>query len=64
MIKAGDLVQLKTGGCLMTVERTDDGATYNYVYCIWFDDVGELRKNTFHKNSLRKLEVVEENLCA
>jgi uncharacterized protein YodC (DUF2158 family) len=58
-IKAGDLVERKSGGPIMTVRYTDDytmaaGINNGDAYCEWFDgktlkwrvfDLGELRKH-------------------
>jgi uncharacterized protein YodC (DUF2158 family) len=58
--KAGDVVQLKSGGPKMTVEKTGHesmmGAQGDYaVWCVWFE--GTKRKtDTFGPASLKKIE--------
>jgi uncharacterized protein YodC (DUF2158 family) len=58
-VKKGDLVELKSGGPIMTVLYTDDytmaaGIKNGDAYCVWFDgktpkwqvfDLGELKKH-------------------
>lgn len=34
-MKAGDIVQLKSGGVVMTIERIVDG----FVYCEWYNPI-------------------------
>lgn len=34
----GDVVQLKSGGPLMTIQVIGTGMSSNKIYCSWFDD--------------------------
>jgi uncharacterized protein YodC (DUF2158 family) len=37
--KPGDVVKLKSGGPVMTVERVEtESENRVFVYCVWFDD--------------------------
>lgn len=49
-ISAGDVVELKSGGPLMTVEGVDD----NVAKCTWFDNDGDYCSNIFSKKALKK----------
>lgn len=52
-INIGDVVQLKSGSCSMTVE---DGPYNSGGYkCVWFVD-GELKQGIFNLSSLQKVE--------
>lgn len=53
-LKTGDCVQLKTGGCLMTVDKIVDMATAKGVDCVWFNDAGELKTGRFALEALRR----------
>jgi uncharacterized protein YodC (DUF2158 family) len=53
-LNVGDCVQLKTGGCLMTVGRIIDSATAKDVDCVWFNDTGELKTGRFAREVLRR----------
>lgn len=59
-IKSGDCVQLKTGGCLMTVNRVVDLATVKGVDCVWFNDAGELKSGRFEPEALRRWVLDEQ----
>jgi uncharacterized protein YodC (DUF2158 family) len=57
----GELVSLKSGGPLMTVEQVgkDHLTQEDSVWCTWFEKVGnrqELHKETFHPVTLKKSE--------
>jgi uncharacterized protein YodC (DUF2158 family) len=39
--KVGDIVQLKSGGPLMTIESAQDDGTY---WCVWFSSKGDETK--------------------
>jgi uncharacterized protein YodC (DUF2158 family) len=54
-IKAGDRVQVKSGGPTMTVESIGKDGT---VYCVWFDGSTE-KKSNFNSASLQKVDVAE-----
>jgi uncharacterized protein YodC (DUF2158 family) len=59
--KPGDLVRVKSGGPLMTVEQLGDSATYgeDFVACVWFEKVGNKQvalKHTFSPVVLEKAE--------
>jgi uncharacterized protein YodC (DUF2158 family) len=50
--KPGDLVRVKSGGAVMTVEQVGKTATLqeDAVWCVWFEKVGNkrvARKETF-----------------
>lgn len=53
-INTGDCVQLKTGGCLMTVNNVADLATTMRIDCVWFNDAGELKSGRFEGRALRR----------
>jgi uncharacterized protein YodC (DUF2158 family) len=56
-IKAGDVVELKSGGPRMTVDSYSTNGNEedkNVVLCCWFD-VNMIRMNTFSTSSLRKV---------
>lgn len=48
----GQLVQLKSGGPIMTVVTTNIGG----VNCTWFDDKDKLQNNTFPAHVLKPYE--------
>lgn len=50
-IKAGDVVQLKSGGPLMTVNTVGDNYGTKTAWCAWFDGKKEM-KGTFPLTSL------------
>ena len=55
-LKEGDVVQLKSGSDLMTVERvSQDGL----VHCVWFDE-----KNNMHTHSFPAATLEKENTCS
>lgn len=62
---AGDIVQLKSGGPPMTVERSDvkpwNGEPV--VYCAWFqngsNDPHVLRRDTFHPSLLSLISAID-----
>ena len=52
-LNVGDVVQLKSGGPKMTVEKVDRGSGYFYVDCVWFDyDATTVRKHRFYSLEL------------
>jgi uncharacterized protein YodC (DUF2158 family) len=52
-LQGGEVVQLKSGGPLMTIKHVEsDGTTY----CHWFDNQGELKHGTFKREQLKKAE--------
>lgn len=51
-IKPGDVVQLKSGGPLMTVVEISNGEAF----CIWFSSAEELQRERFPITSLKKLD--------
>ncbi len=53
-MKVGDVVQLKSGGPLMTVSDIDN----DEVYCNWFDKNNKLVENSFR---LLQLKIVDED---
>jgi uncharacterized protein YodC (DUF2158 family) len=48
--KAGDVVQLASGGPKMTV--VGDGTMTGHIYCRWFDDSNALTGEQFHPDTL------------
>lgn len=52
-LAVGDAVQLKAGGCLMTVDAVDGEA----VRCVWFNDSQELCRDVFELTALRKVTI-------
>jgi uncharacterized protein YodC (DUF2158 family) len=51
--KPGDIVRLKSGGPVMTVERVEDeGAGKIFVYCVWFDDKAKQTRGHFRPEAL------------
>jgi uncharacterized protein YodC (DUF2158 family) len=54
IMKVGDVVQLKSGGPLMTVSDIED----EDVYCNWFDKNNKLVSSSFR---LLQLKIVDEN---
>jgi uncharacterized protein YodC (DUF2158 family) len=50
--KIGDLVVLKSGGPVLTVEK-DKIQDSPHIYCIWFRD-GSVFKQNFHPDTLEK----------
>lgn len=53
----GDVVQLKSGGPLMTVESTGpDTSGRERVLCVWFDSKESQQKNSFAVESLEKID--------
>lgn len=57
-LKEGDVVQLISGGPLMTVELP--GNEPNSVRCYWFTSNGELQKSTFRGSMIVKKEPPKE----
>lgn len=53
VFKDGDTVQLKHGGCVMTVS----GCASNSVATVWFDEKGSLHRDTFKMAMLRAVSV-------
>lgn len=51
-IKPGDIVQLKSGGPLMTVVEISNGEAL----CIWFSSTEQLQKERLPVLSLKKLK--------
>lgn len=54
--KSGDVVQLRAGGCLMTVEEVLDSVE-DTIKCVWFDDDGDLQHSRFTPLSLRHVTI-------
>ncbi len=60
-VKPGDLVQVISGGPIMTVEKAGTSATFgeDFVSCVWFEKVGNkqvAQKETFAPAVLEKVE--------
>jgi uncharacterized protein YodC (DUF2158 family) len=54
MFQAGDVVQLKAGGPMMTVERATNRADGVFlVVCTWFDGHGEVQSKSFIPETLK-----------
>lgn len=54
-LKTGDVVQLRTGGDPMTVERCDG----DFVWAVWFDAAGQLQGRLLPLEDLRVLGRIE-----
>jgi len=59
--EVGDVVQLKSGGPLMTVEQVGEASMTgeNTVWCVWFEKVGNRQSRqeaAFRPTSLKKTE--------
>lgn len=50
-LQAGDRVQLKSGGPVMTLDSEAEGSWW----CQWFDNKGELKGGTFAPHMLTKV---------
>lgn len=46
----GDVVMLKSGGPLMTIDSPQDDGTY---WCVWFDSKGEQKGSSFRPEVLQ-----------
>lgn len=57
--KSGDLVKLKSGGPLMTIQSKNANAS-SYFNCVWFDSDEKPNKESFHADTLE--EAVNENV--
>ena len=55
VIKAGDVVQLRSGGCLMTVCRVGQTIETRPIDCVWFDDSGKYCSGDFVVATLRRI---------
>lgn len=55
--KEGDVVQLKSGGPLMTISGESD--TPGYYLCTWFDDKNEVTSDSFISSILKLAEDLE-----
>jgi len=55
-IKAGDVVQLKSGGSVMTVKDIDADAK---VRCVWFDKEEKIKEYVFDTTMLEVYEAPE-----
>ena len=56
--KVGDLVQLKSGGAVMLVQRvtevvTEDGGITYFMYCIWHDKKHRHNEREYHQDLLQ-----------
>jgi len=58
-VKIGDLVRLKSGGPVMTVESFRDLAE-NECICIWFDDKKEVMFRNFNQTTLIRVKNKKE----
>jgi uncharacterized protein YodC (DUF2158 family) len=54
--KEGDVVRLKSGGPIMTVEKIGEGpyTKESRVWCQWFDDKKQLQEKDFAPNVLQR----------
>lgn len=55
IFKVGDLVQLKSGGPVMTIKEIN---TADSIFCVWFKDV-ELASATFLQDTLEFFEEIQ-----
>jgi uncharacterized protein YodC (DUF2158 family) len=54
MFEAGDTVQLKSGGPMMTVEHAGNYADGVFrVLCTWFDSAGKFQRKAFPPETLK-----------
>jgi uncharacterized protein YodC (DUF2158 family) len=53
-LKAGDVVQLKSGGPKMTVAAASDNYGTPKVSCVWFDDSKKKLSDSFPPATLEK----------
>jgi uncharacterized protein YodC (DUF2158 family) len=51
-MEIGNQVVLISGGCWMTVESV----TVTHVHCVWFDDGGQVRRDTFPLQAVRAVK--------
>ena len=57
-VQPGDLVQLKSGGPLMTVTKVEDGKRVN---CMWYvQDQGEYRTQVFEEAWLDVVDIEDD----
>ena len=54
--KPGDIVQLKSGGPKMTVQRYEKFSLYNEATCQWFVNSVEYRTASFPETSLKAID--------
>ena len=54
IFKVGDLVQLKSGGPVMTIEKINNAES---IFCVWFRDV-ELTSANFLQDTLELFEEI------
>jgi uncharacterized protein YodC (DUF2158 family) len=53
----GDVIQLKSGGPLMTIENAFEPVAGKQTYrCTWFDGKNELKRAEFKEEALEKYE--------
>lgn len=58
-MKIGELVQLKSGGPVMTVVKIDD---VNHITCMWYaPQVGEYRTQMFTQSILDEVELDDDD---
>ena len=55
-LQLGDVVQLKSGGPKLTVERVGSSTDSNAVLCYWFDGGDKLQTQWFQPTSLKKFD--------
>lgn len=55
LFKIGDLVRLKSGGPIMTINYVKDYEE-NECICIWFNDKKEVLSRSFNPTTLVKIE--------
>jgi len=54
--RSGDLVQLKSGGPMMTVEEVRQESKGTRVWCTWFDHQHKRMTDDFTQDVLKKIE--------
>lgn len=58
-MKIGELVQLKSGGPVMTVVKIDDAS---HITCMWYaTQVGEYRTHVFAQSILDEVELEDDD---
>jgi uncharacterized protein YodC (DUF2158 family) len=51
----GDVVLLKSGGLLMTIESIENASSgHKRAFCVWFDENKEVKSNSFLVHTLEK----------
>jgi len=64
MMKIGDVVELKSGGCYMVIDSIDchqkDGISWNEIYCVWHTDGFSPERSGYDERCLKKVVAESE----